>query len=83
MFRTYYSLSSFSIIEIIMLQQRPLGSQGLMVSQQGLGCMGMTAFYGTFNRKEQETESLRTIAAGLELGINFLDTAWIYQVNLR
>ncbi len=41
----------------------------------------MTAFYGDFNRAEQEAESLRTIERALELGINFLDTAWIYQVS--
>jgi aryl-alcohol dehydrogenase-like predicted oxidoreductase len=41
--------------------------------------MGMTSFYGDFNRAEQEGESLQTIAKALELGINFLDTAWIYQ----
>jgi predicted aminopeptidase len=44
------------------------------------GCMGMTAFYGNFDRAAAEEESLRTIARALELGINFLDTAWIYQV---
>ncbi len=43
----------------------------------------MTAFYGDFNRAEQEDESLRTIAKALEMGINFLDTAWIYQVRSR
>jgi aryl-alcohol dehydrogenase-like predicted oxidoreductase len=43
--------------------------------------MGMSAFYGDFNRAETEEESLRAIGKGLELGINFLDTAWIYQVN--
>eukprot|EP00744_Colponema_vietnamica_P013886 GILI01019465.1.p1 GENE.GILI01019465.1~~GILI01019465.1.p1 ORF type:complete len:359 (+),score=69.05 GILI01019465.1:53-1078(+) len=59
--------------------QRRIGSQGLVASAQGLGCMGMTAFYGDFDRAAQEAESLRTIAKGLELGINFLDTAWIYQ----
>ena len=42
----------------------------------------MTAFYGSFDRSVQEPESLRTIAKALELGINFLDTAWIYQVIL-
>jgi aryl-alcohol dehydrogenase-like predicted oxidoreductase len=40
----------------------------------------MTAFYGSFDRSAQEPESLRTIAKALELGINMLDTAWIYQV---
>lgn len=57
----------------------PLGSQGLRVSPQGLGCMGMTAFYGNFNRAEQESKSLDTIAKALELRLNFFDTAWIYQ----
>lgn len=41
--------------------------------------MGMTAFYGDFDRATQEPESLKTIARALELGINFLDTAWVYQ----
>ncbi|KAF0718184.1 Aste57867_1851 [Aphanomyces stellatus] len=59
--------------------QRPIGSQGLVCSAQGLGCMGMTAFYGNFDRAAQEAESLRTISKALELGINMLDTAWIYQ----
>ncbi|CAK4706793.1 hypothetical protein LEN26_016320 [Aphanomyces euteiches] len=58
--------------------QRALGSAGLVCSAQGLGCMGMTAFYGNFDRAAQEV-SLRTISKALELGINMLDTAWIYQ----
>ncbi len=45
--------------------------------------MGMTAFYGSFDRSESEAESLRTIARALSLGINFLDTAWIYQVPME
>ncbi|RYH13026.1 hypothetical protein EON65_36660, partial [archaeon] len=45
--------------------------------------MGMTAFYGDFDRDAQEAESLKTIGRALELGINFLDTAWIYQVKLE
>jgi aryl-alcohol dehydrogenase-like predicted oxidoreductase len=45
--------------------------------------MGMTAFYGEFDRAATEEESLRTIGKALELGINFLDTAWIYQVRGR
>lgn len=43
--------------------------------------MGMTAFYGGFDRELQEPKSLETISRALELGINFLDTAWMYQVS--
>lgn len=39
----------------------------------------MTAFYGDFDRAAHEEESLRTIGKALDMGINFLDTAWIYQ----
>ncbi|KAG9405644.1 hypothetical protein AC1031_003551 [Aphanomyces cochlioides] len=41
--------------------------------------MGMTAYYGNFDRAAHEEESLRIISKALELGINMLDTAWIYQ----
>ena len=59
--------------------KRALGSQGLIVSAIGLGCMGMTAFYGDFDRASSEEESLRTIEVALDRGVNFFDTAWIYQ----
>jgi aryl-alcohol dehydrogenase-like predicted oxidoreductase len=52
----------------------PLGSQGLKTSQLGLGCMGMSDFYGTFN----DEESMRVIHRALEIGITFLDTADMY-----
>src|SRR2546426_8236564 len=51
-----------------------LGAQGLVVSAQGLGCMGMSEFYGPTD----EAESLATIARALELGVTFLDTADVY-----
>src|SRR3954454_23579693 len=51
-----------------------LGSQGFTVSQQGLGCMGMSEFYGGGD----DTESLATIERALELGVTFLDTADMY-----
>jgi aryl-alcohol dehydrogenase-like predicted oxidoreductase len=54
------------------MKHRKLGS--LNVSELGLGCMGMTAFYGTTD----EEESAATIQRALELGINFLDTAQVY-----
>src|SRR5260221_2054185 len=57
-----------------MLNKRKLGRQGLIVSAQGLGCMGMSEFYGP----RDDAESLRTIDRALELGVDFLDTADVY-----
>lgn len=54
------------------LKQRKLGA--LSVSEIGLGCMGMSAFYGATN----EGEALATLDRSLELGCNFLDTAEMY-----
>ncbi|HEY3764115.1 MAG TPA: aldo/keto reductase [Gaiellales bacterium] len=51
-----------------------LGSQGLVVSRQGLGCMGMSEFYG----ERDDDESIATIHRALELGVTLLDTADIY-----
>ncbi|MHB8753054.1 MAG: aldo/keto reductase [Aggregatilineales bacterium] len=56
------------------MKQRPLGTQGLHVSTLGLGCMGMSEFYGVGD----EAESIATIHRALELGVNFLDTADLY-----
>jgi len=56
------------------LGKRPLGSQGLLVSTQGLGCMGMSAFYGG----RDDAESTATIHRALDLGVTFLDTAEAY-----
>jgi aryl-alcohol dehydrogenase-like predicted oxidoreductase len=56
------------------MNRRTLGTQGLEVSAQGLGCMGMTHAYGAGD----EAGGLRTIDRALELGITFLDTAEVY-----
>jgi aryl-alcohol dehydrogenase-like predicted oxidoreductase len=56
------------------MKTRKLGSQGLEVSAEGLGCMGMSEFYGDAD----EGEAIRTIHRALELGVNFLDTADMY-----
>ena len=56
------------------MKTRKLGSQGLEVSEQGLGCMGMSEFYGTGD----EAEATATIHRALELGVTLLDTADMY-----
>ena len=60
-----------------MLKTRKLGSQGLEVSAIGLGCMGMSDFYG----ERDEAESVGTIDLALDRGVTFLDTADMYGVG--
>ena len=56
------------------MQIKNLGSQGLRASQVGLGCMGMSEFYGPGN----DEESLKTLKRAVELGITFWDTSDAY-----
>ena len=58
------------------MKQAALGSLGLKVSRMGLGCMGMSEFYG----KTDDAESIATIHLALDRGIDFLDTADMYGV---
>ncbi|MEM8547243.1 MAG: aldo/keto reductase, partial [Pseudomonadota bacterium] len=56
------------------MQQRMIGTSGLSVSAVGLGCMGMSEFYGAYD----EAQSLDTLAKAIDVGVNFWDTSDIY-----
>jgi aryl-alcohol dehydrogenase-like predicted oxidoreductase len=59
------------------MKSRQLGNQGLVTSELGLGCMGMSEFYGAGD----EAESIATIHRALELGVTLLDTADMYGIG--
>jgi aryl-alcohol dehydrogenase-like predicted oxidoreductase len=59
------------------IPRRKLGRQGLEVSAVGLGCMGMSDFYGP----SDEATNLSVVNAALDIGINFLDTADMYGIG--
>jgi aryl-alcohol dehydrogenase-like predicted oxidoreductase len=56
------------------MEQRELGREGLTVSPEGLGCMGMSEFYGA----SDDAQSLATIRRAIDLGVTFLDTSDLY-----
>ncbi len=60
-----------------MLTARTLGTQGLIVSSLGLGCMGMSQSYGAPGERD-ERESIATVHRAIELGVTFFDTAEVY-----
>ena len=59
------------------MKKRKLGSQGLVVTELGLGCMGMSQFYGP----RDDTESTATLERAIDLGLDFFDTADVYGVG--
>ena len=61
------------------MQTRTLGRSGPTVSALGLGCMGMSEFYGATN----DDESIATIHRALDLGVNLLDTADAYGPHTK
>src|SRR5207253_4181704 len=60
--------------ETFVREPRQLGSEGLVVTPIGLGCMGISEFYG----QADEGEAITTIRRALDLGVTFLDTADMY-----
>jgi hypothetical protein len=66
-------------MEHSLLEQRTLGTQGLRVSEIGLGCMGMSDFYGA--DASTERESIATIQRALDMGINLFDTGDFYGMG--
>src|SRR5438270_12218462 len=56
------------------MNKRKLGTQGLIVTEQGLGCMGMSEFYG----ETDEVQSIATLNRAIELGVDFFDTSDMY-----
>jgi aryl-alcohol dehydrogenase-like predicted oxidoreductase len=71
--------ASLPELKTTIMNTKPLGSQGLMASALGLGCMGMSEFYGAHN----DAESIATIHRAIELGTNFLDTSDAYGPYLN
>src|SRR5215471_11680103 len=59
------------------MEKVALGTQGALVSRMGLGCMGMSEFYGPRN----DEESAATLLRALDLGVTFLDTADTYGIG--
>ena len=58
-----------------------VGSQGFKASSQGLGCMGMSAFYKDADHTATEEESVAVIHKAIELGVTLLDTSDIYGMR--
>ena len=70
-----FFIPSRSLIHGRILQHRQVGSQGLEVSAQGLGCMGMSAAYGP---PKPESDMIALVHHAIDSGVTFLDTSDIY-----
>lgn len=60
------------------IPQYAMGSQGFKASSQGLGCMGMSAFYKDADHTATEEESVAVIHKAIQLGVTLLDTSDMY-----
>jgi aryl-alcohol dehydrogenase-like predicted oxidoreductase len=69
-----YTYKTLLISKLLIMERKALGSQNLQASRLGLGCMGMSDFYG----KRNDDESIKVIHRAFELGVRFFDTADMY-----
>lgn len=71
---SFSTIFAMKLMSNVMKKNTILGHSGLSINRMGLGCMGMSEFYGAYD----EGESIKTLHRALDLGVNFFDTADMY-----
>lgn len=76
--RCIHELSRCTVEMAPVIPKHAMGSQGFKASCQGLGCMGMSAFYKDADHEATEEESISVVHQAIKLGVTLLDTSDIY-----